>query len=115
MRVAGLICVSLSVCGIFATAQIPASDERAAKVLADARTALGGEAKLSSVTSVTTTGRTRRVQGDNLVPIEFEMLVELPDEYLRLDEIPAQESDPTTVGFNGEALLQIPPLMSSPR
>jgi hypothetical protein len=78
-------------------------------VLADVRTALGGEEKLSAIKTFTTTGRTRRVQGDNLVPIEFEMLVELPDKYLRKDEIPAQESDPTTTGFNGDQLLQIPP------
>jgi hypothetical protein len=83
-------------------------DERAQKVLADARAAMGGEATLSSVRSFTTTGRTRRVQGNNLVPIEFELLVELPDKYLRKDEIPAQESDPTTTGFSGDSLLQIP-------
>jgi hypothetical protein len=93
-----------------------APDERAARVLADARAALGGDDKLAAVKSLTTTGRTRRVQGENLVPIEFEMLVELPDKYLRKDEIPAQESDPTTTGFNGDALLQIPqPTPPEPR
>src|SRR5262249_14664032 len=40
---------------------------------------------------------------------EFEILCELPDKYLRKDEIPAQESGPTSTGFNGDALLQIPP------
>jgi hypothetical protein len=93
--------------GTIVSAQTP--EERASKVLADVRTALGGEEKLASIRTFTTTGRTRRVQGDNLVPIEFEMLVELPDKYLRKDEIPAQESDPTTTGFNGDQLVQIPP------
>ena len=102
-RFAAIVCVL----GTSVPAQTP--EERAAKVLADVRAALGGEEKLSSIKSFTTTGRTRRVQGDNLVPIEFEMLVELPDRYLRKDEIPAQESDPTTTGFNGDQLLQIPP------
>ena len=106
MRVAGPVALLVFVCGIWGTAQ---TDERAAKVLTDARTALGGEARLAAVKSLATTGRTRRVQGDNLVPIEFEMLLELPDKYIRRDEIPAQESDPTTVGFNGDALVQIPP------
>ena len=97
-------------------AQAPTTDERAAKVLADARAALGGEEKLSAIKSLTTTGRTRRVQGDNLVPIEFEILVELPNKYLRKDEVPAQESDPTTLGFNGAQLLQIPaPTPPEPR
>ena len=117
MRVFEHFAAILCVCGTFgwhtaasgegqaATTQ----DERATKVLADARTAPGGEARLSAVRSFTTTGRTQRVQGDNLLPIEFEILAELPDKYLRKDEIPAQESDPTTLGFNGGNLLQIPP------
>ena len=54
------------------------------------------------------TGRTRQVRGDNLVPIEFEIAIELPDKYVRKDEIPAQESGPTTTGFNGDTLLQFP-------
>ena len=44
------------------------------------------------------------MRGDNLVPIEFEIFVELPDKYLRKDEIPAQESGPTASGFNGDEL-----------
>ncbi|MBA2303107.1 MAG: hypothetical protein H0W08_10785 [Acidobacteria bacterium] len=115
MRRFGPLAMILCVCGTL-QAQTPgpaapggqSPDERAAKVLADARAALGGDAALSAVKSFTTTGRTRRIQGDNLVPIEFEMLVELPDKYLRKDEVPAQESDPTTTGFNGDALVQIP-------
>jgi hypothetical protein len=109
MRVIGHFAAIVCACGtIAASTQQPAID-RAAKVLADARAALGGEQKISSVKTFTTTGRTRRVQGDNLVPIEFELAVELPDKYIRKDEIPAQESDPSTQGFNGDALIQIPP------
>ena len=124
MRVFGQFVAILCVCGTLTwhgpglRGQEPAAptDERAAKVLADARAALGGEAKLSAIRSFTTTGRTQRVQGDNLVPIEFEILVEFPDKYLRKDEIPAQESDPTTTGFNGTQLLQIPaPVAPEPR
>jgi hypothetical protein len=124
MRIIGQFAVILCVCGTLAwhaetlrgNAQAPSTDERSAKVLADARAALGGEAKLAAIKSFTTTGRTRRVQGDNLVPIEFEMLVELPDKYLRKDEVPAQESDPTTIGFNGPNLVQIPaPAPPEPR
>src|SRR5215210_8869311 len=109
MRVIGQFAVIVCACGTIAAATQPAVD-RAAKVLADARTALGGEQKITGVRNFTTTGRTKRVQGDNLVPIEFEMAVELPDKYIRKDEIPAQESDPSTQGFNGEALIQLPPL-----
>ena len=70
-----------------------------AAILAAARQALGGDGKLSAVKSFTATGRTRQVRGDNLVPIEFEIFVELPDKYLRKDEVPAQESGPTAHGL----------------
>jgi hypothetical protein len=124
MRVFGHLAAVLCACGTLTAhagpfgpdGQAAAPDDRADKVLADARAALGGEAKLAAVRSFTTTGRTQRVQGDNLVPIEFEILVELPDKYLRKDEIPARESDPTTIGFNGGQLLQIPaPAPPAPR
>lgn len=79
-----------------------------ATVIAAAREALGGENKLAAVKTVVATGRTRQVRGDNLVPIEFEINIELPDKYVRKDEIPAQESGPTISGFRGEELLQFP-------
>jgi hypothetical protein len=77
-------------------------------VLAATRNALGGEKKLSAITSFNANGRTRQVRGNNLVPIEFEINCELPDKFVRRDEIPAQDTDPTTVGFNGDGLIQVP-------
>ena len=92
-------------------AQAPAPDA-AAGILTAAREALGGEKKLAALKTLVATGRTQQVRGNNLVPIEFEISIELPDKYVRKDEIPAQESDPTTVGFNGDELLQFPvPMM----
>ena len=85
----------------------PAAVERAAQILAETRKALGGPA-LESVTSVVATGRTRRVRGDNLVPIEFEISMQLPDKYVRKDEVPAEESEPTSTGFNGSDVIQFP-------
>ena len=110
----GLVCLVWTVtvvCGpaarTTASAQAPAPDAAAA-VLAAAREALGGEKKLAAVKTVVATGRTRQIRGNNLVPIEFEIAIELPDKYVRKDEIPAQKSDPTTSGFNGDELLQLP-------
>lgn len=77
-------------------------------VLAQTRTALGGEKRLSAITSFAATGRTQQLRGINLVPIEFEINCQLPDKYARRDEIPAQESDPTRVGFSGDALIVQP-------
>ena len=91
---------------VMPSAQAPARDP--APILAAAREALGGEKRLTGVKNFIATGRTRQVRGDNLVPIEFEIAVELPDKYVRKDEIPAQESGPTSTGFNGDDLIQLP-------
>ena len=77
-------------------------------VLLQAREALGGDKKLSSVKTLVVTGLTRKVQGNNLVPVEFEIAIEFPDKYVRKDEIPAQESGPTSLGFNGTQMIQLP-------
>ena len=84
-----------------------AAIERAAQVLAEARKAMGGE-KLAAITSLMATGRTNRVRGNNLVPIEFEIAMELPDKYVRKDEVPAEESEPTSTGFAGNEIIQLP-------
>jgi hypothetical protein len=93
------------VAGVHAQVARPAPET----VLAAAREALGGNKRLSAVKSFTATGRTRQVSGDNLVPIEFEIACELPDRYVRKDEVPARESEPTSVGFDGIDLSQLPP------
>jgi hypothetical protein len=77
-------------------------------ILAKAREALGGEKKLTGVQSFVITGQTRQIRGENLVPIEFEISVELPDKYARRDETPAVESGYSTSGFSGESLIQLP-------
>ena len=84
------------------------SIKRAEQALADARKALGGD-KLAELKTLAASGRTKRVRGNNLVPIEFEILIELPGKYVRVDEFPAEDMDPTSAGFNGDALIQIPP------
>ena len=86
-----------------------AQSDRAATVLSSTREALGGEQRIGAVRTFIASGRTRQLRGDNLVPIEFEIQVELPDKYSRHDEVPAQDAGPTTQGFNGNVLVQIPP------
>lgn len=81
----------------------------AATVLAAARDALGGDTRIGAVRTFIVNGRTRQVRGNNLVPIEFEIQVEVPDKYARRDEFPAQDAGPATSGFNGDRLIQIPP------
>ena len=95
------------------TAPSPQAVKQAEEVLAETRKALGGD-KLAAIKTVVASGRTRRVRGDNLVPIEFELLIEQPDKYVRVDEFPAEDADPTSSGFNGEALIQHPPPPAMP-
>jgi hypothetical protein len=87
--------------------QKPSPD--AAAILATARDALGGDQKLANVKTFDARGRTRQVRGNNLVPIEFEIWCELPDKYVRRDEVPAQESGPTSTGFSGDTMILWPP------
>lgn len=84
----------------------PARD--ATPVLAAARAAIGGDAKITAVKTFIATGRTRQVRGENLVPIEFEIQVELPNKYSRRDEFPAQDAGPSTAGFVGDEIVLIP-------
>jgi hypothetical protein len=103
---------SPAVAALIAVSSVPAlfgQTPDAAQVMASAREALGGEKKISAVRSFVATGRTRQIRGNNLVPIEFEINCELPDKFVRKDEIPAQDTDPTTRGFNGDNLIQVPP------
>jgi hypothetical protein len=86
----------------------PESVQKAGQALADMRKALGGE-KLAALKTLVGSGQTRRIRGNNLVPIDFEISIELPDKYLRVDEFPAEDTDPTSAGFNGDGLIQIPP------
>jgi len=96
--------------GMYVGAQAPAAPARdAGPILAAARQALGGDKKLAAVKTFTAAGRTKQVRGENLVPIEFEIFVELPDKYVRKDEVPAQETGVTAAGFNGDDLVQDPP------
>ena len=81
----------------------------ATAVLAKAREALGGEKKLASIKTIVASGQTRQVRGENLIPIVFEINIELPAKYSRRDETPAVESGYTTLGFSGDDLIQLPP------
>ena len=100
-KVVAVVCL---VAGLAAAEQTP----DAASVLAKAREALGGEKKLSAIKTIVAQGQTRQIRGDNLVPIVFEINIELPSKYARRDETPAVESGYTTAGFSGDDLIQLP-------
>jgi hypothetical protein len=74
-------------------------------IVSAAHQALGGDVRIAAVKTIVATGRTRQVRGDNLIPVEFEIDIELPDKYTRIDEILAQEGGPTRHGFSGNSLI----------
>jgi hypothetical protein len=104
LRKMGLLVAALGASSLVAFGQQP----DAPQVLAAARTALGGEKNLNAVKTFVANGRTRQLRGNNLVPIEFEINCELPDRFVRKDEIPAQDTDVTVSGFSGDTLIQFP-------
>lgn len=81
----------------------------ATTVLLKAREALGGEKKLASIKTIVLSGQTRQIRGENLIPMVFEINIELPAKYARRDETPAVESGYSTTGFSGDDLIQLPP------
>lgn len=88
-------------------------------VLAAARQALGGEAKLAAVRSIAATGETRRARPDGTTGANaFELFIEWPDKYMKRAVVMAM--GPTSIyrqtGFNGTGLIDemdTPPALAS--
>lgn len=108
MRFGTSVVVGLCLCGALSTALTGQATTDATDILAKTREALGGEKKLTSIKTLVASGETRQVRGENLVPIVFEINIELPGKYSRRDETPAVESGYTTLGFSGDDLIQLP-------
>ena len=97
-----------AVIAVLATeALIIGQGQDAARVLNEMRAALGGD-KLNGVTSLTINGRSARTMGQFQMTGDVEILCELPDKYLKKEDlnIGGMGSMSSTLGFNGETLLQ---------
>jgi len=121
--VAGLLAIAPSSVRPVASRQVTEGDTQpstrpvapvrdATQILASTRTVLGDVLRVKTFTA---TGHTRQLRGRPLTPIALEIAAELPDRYVRIDEVPVQDGAPTTVGFNGEELIQPPPTAIPPR
>ncbi len=80
------------------------------KVLSEMRAALGGEAKLVAVKSLTATGRTlRSTPMGTTVENEFELAMELPDKYMMRSVLAnlGNMSIYRNTGFNGDGLINL--------
>lgn len=80
------------------------------KVLADMKTALGGEERVAGVRALTATGRTLRTsQAGTTSEQEFELALELPDKYM-LRTVLANMGNMSVYrnsGFNGNGLINL--------
>ena len=84
-------------------------DAKAVKVLAQARQALGGEARLAQVQGLTATGQSMRMMPDGGHIGELRLDVQWPDRMLRTDASHGPGSEATFVmlrGLAGETLLR---------
>src|ERR1019366_7137685 len=75
----------------------------AAKVLAAARDALGGDKKLAAVMALTATGHNVRSNGQPSQSNDFEMALMQPDKFMRRDVLGNMNGQAIarTSGFNG--------------
>jgi hypothetical protein len=91
-----------------AAAGIAGEDEKAARLLAQARQALGGEARLDQVQGLTATGQAMRMMPDGGHIGELRLDVQWPDRMLRTDASRGPGSEATFVmlrGLDGSTLL----------
>lgn len=72
---------------------------KGAALLAEARTALGGEDKLLAVKTITAKGDFKRTAGNNLVEGELELLLEFPDKMKRTEDTSAPGGGPAVVNI----------------
>jgi len=88
------------------------------RVLADARTALGGEKRLAAVKTLAATGQSTRVVNDqSAAPTDAELAFELPARFMKKDVLAMLGSTAITraSGFNGDAAINVidqPPMPS---
>lgn len=107
------VAATVTVILISASGGAVAEQADAVTVLRTTRTALAGEVWPSGVRSPEIAGRTRRVRAENVIPVEFEIQADLPDQYSRSDEFPAQDSGPIATDFIGSALVPAPSAAAS--
>src|SRR5215212_6898426 len=80
-------------------------DDRASEILASARQAIGS--KVATLTSLSVLATVRRNVGDFQTNSELELLLELPDKYMRAETATgAMVSMASALGFNGDRPLK---------
>jgi len=87
------------------TAPIAAEDSKALEVLAGARQAIGGR-KLDALKTLTLEASLQRNVNTMQLNSDVEILLELPDKYLRSDTSSGMMASTMSTGFNGEKAIR---------
>jgi hypothetical protein len=109
-----LLSLALTVGGYAARA---AGDTKAAELLAQARAALGGDAKVSKVQGLSCSGTLQRALGDRQIAGDVTIDLQLPDKFLRTDSISPMGDSALVVteqGVNGEKVLRSSKTLNAP-
>lgn len=104
----GIALIALAVMA-FAAGPRAGDDGRAARVLAQARAALGGEGKLANVRGLTASGAFTKQMPDQVQGGELQFDLQLPDKLLRTDSVRPTVGDGVFImlrGINGDTLLR---------
>jgi hypothetical protein len=94
-----------------------AGDTKAAELLAQARAAIGGEARVSKVEGLSCTGALQRAMGDRQVAGDVTIELQLPDKFLRSDSISPMGDGALVVtdqGVNGDKVLRNSRTLNAP-
>jgi len=94
-----------------------AGDSKAADLLAQARTAIGGEKQLAKVKGLACAGTVLRMIGDRQVAGEIAIDLQLPDKMVRSDSISPMGDAALVVteqGINGDALIRNSKVLNAP-
>jgi hypothetical protein len=95
-------------CALVAAATAPAleaqADQKAAEILANARKAIGNK-KLDSLSTFSLEGMIQRNIGERQLSTDVEVLLGLPDKYIRTDT-PAGMGNSMSSGFNGDKVIR---------
>ena len=97
----GAVCLTMAMM----VAQPAAAQDKAAEVVAAARAAIGGGA-LDGMKTFGVEARMARNVGDRQMSSSVEVLVEVPDKYVRIEDMTAPVARTMTSGFNGGTAIR---------
>lgn len=101
-KVSGFVLAAIAVAAQMA--QPALAQDKAAEVLAKMRQAAGG-GTLESLKTFSLEARSARNMGERQLVTDIELYLDLPDRYLRVDNITAPIARTMTSGFNGDKLI----------